>query len=245
MTAPVFLVDHLPTAPGRFVLDGPEGRHAVAVRRMRPGEAVALTDGAGRGAHGTVEAAEGKDRLVVDIGELVVEEAPRPRVTVVQALVKGDGGELAVDTMTQVGVDRIVPWSAARSITQWRAERGAKALAKWRATAREAGKQARRLTFPEVTELHSTRQVASLLAAAQFAGVLHEEGGAPLATVPLPAEGEMVLVVGPEGGVAAEELAAFAEVGAGPYRLGPSVLRASAAGTAGAAVLLARSGRWA
>lgn len=245
MTAPVFLVDELPESAGPFVLEGPEGRHAVSVRRLRAGEPVAFTDGVGRGARGTVEASEGKDRLRVRIEEFLVEPPEQPRVTVVQALVKGDRGELAVETMTEVGVDRIVPWAASRSIAQWKAERGAKALAKWRATAREAGKQSRRLRFPEVTELHSTQQVAPLLAGAGFAAVLHGEGAAPLASAGLPDEGECVLVVGPEGGLAPAELEAFAEAGAEPYRLGRSVLRASTAGTVAAAVLLARSGRWA
>lgn len=121
---------------------------------------------------------------------------------------------------------------------------GGKALAKWRATAREAGKQSRRLRFPEIADAATTKQVASLLAEADFAAVLHEEGAEPLATAELPADGSIVLVVGPEGGVSPEELAAFAEAGAKPYRLGRSVLRTSTAGTAATALLLGRTGRW-
>lgn len=149
--------------------------------------------------------------------------------------------------MTETGVDAIVPWQASRCITQWRGDRGAKSLAKWRATAREAGKQSRRVRFPEVAEAMSTKQVAALLAGADLAMVLHEDRGAPsgaLATAELPAGGSVVLVVGPEGGVSPEELAVFAEAGAHPYRLGHSVLRTSTAGTAATAVLLARTGRW-
>lgn len=245
MTAPVFVVDQLAGVGAEFVLDGPEGRHAVSVKRLRPGEGVVLTDGRGRWTEGVVKAAEGKDRLVVTDLEPVREEPPEsPRITVVQALPKGDRGELAVETMTETGVDAIVPWAASRCITQWKGERGLKALAKWRATAREAGKQSRRVRFPEVAEAATTKQVALLLAAADFAGVLHESGDDPLATVGLPAAGEIVLVVGPEGGVSPEELALFEEAGARPYRLGRSVLRTSTAGTAAAAVLLARTGRW-
>ncbi|MGW1980184.1 16S rRNA (uracil(1498)-N(3))-methyltransferase [Streptomyces sp. NPDC001889] len=246
MTAPVFLVESLDGAgPGRpITLDGPEGRHAVSVRRLQPGEDIVLTDGLGRGAAGVVLRTEGKDRLVVEARSLLEEPEPRPRITVVQALPKGDRGELAVETMTETGVDAIVPWSAARCITQWRGERGAKSLAKWRATAREAGKQSRRLRFPEVAEAATTKQVAEVLAAADFAAVLHEEGAEPLATAELPAEGSMVLVVGPEGGVSPEELAVFAASGAGPHRLGRTVLRTSTAGTAGVALLLGRTGRW-
>ncbi|MFP1627202.1 16S rRNA (uracil(1498)-N(3))-methyltransferase [Streptomyces sp. 5K101] len=246
MTAPVFLVESLEgVAPGGLVtLDGPEGRHAVSVRRLQPGEEIVLTDGHGRGAAGSVLATEGKDRLTVEVRECVAEPEPAPRITVVQALPKGDRGELAVETMTETGVDAVVPWAAARCITQWKGERGAKSLAKWRSTAREAGKQSRRLRFPEVAEAATTRQVAALLAAADFAAVLHEEGAEPLATAELPARGSIVLVVGPEGGVSPQELEAFAEAGAKPYRLGRSVLRTSTAGTAATALLLGRTGRW-
>ncbi|MFI9582160.1 16S rRNA (uracil(1498)-N(3))-methyltransferase [Streptomyces sp. NPDC052236] len=246
MTAPVFLVDSLADVePGAVLtLDGPEGRHAVSVRRLRSGEDVVLTDGHGRGAAGVVLRTEGKERLIVEVSEFRNEPGPTPRITVVQALPKGDRGELAVETMTETGVDAIVPWAAARCVTQWRGERGAKALAKWRATAREAGKQSRRLRFPDVADAATTKQVASLLAEADFAAVLHEEGAEPLATAELPAQGSIVLVVGPEGGVSPEELAAFAEAGAKPYRLGRSVLRTSTAGTAATALLLGRTGRW-
>ncbi|MFF8671666.1 16S rRNA (uracil(1498)-N(3))-methyltransferase [Streptomyces sp. NPDC015242] len=245
MTAPVFVVEHFDAGGGgRYVLDGPEGRHAVSVKRLRAGEDVILTDGAGRWADCVVLGTEGKDRLIVQLDSVSEEPPEQPRVTVVQALPKGDRGELAVETMTEVGVDAVVPWAAARCITQWKGDRGAKALAKWRATAREAGKQSRRVRFPEVADAATTQQVAALLRDADFAAVLHESGDVPLATAELPAAGEIVLVVGPEGGVAPEELALFEQAGAGAFRLGRSVLRTSTAGTAAAAVLLARTGRW-
>ncbi|QNE77463.1 16S rRNA (uracil(1498)-N(3))-methyltransferase [Streptomyces finlayi] len=247
MTAPVFVVEQLPGGAD-FVLDGPEGRHAVSVKRLHAGEEVVLTDGRGHWAEGVVRAAEGKDRLLLTGLDTVHEEpAPSPRITVVQALPKGDRGEVAVETMTETGIDAIVPWQAARCITRWKGERGLKSLAKWRSTAREAGKQSRRVRFPEVTEVMSTKQVAALLAAADFAGVLHEDrehDSEALATAALPAEGEIVLVVGPEGGVSPDELDAFAQAGARPYRLGHSVLRTSTAGTAATALLLGRTGRW-
>ncbi|MFI9598390.1 16S rRNA (uracil(1498)-N(3))-methyltransferase [Streptomyces sp. NPDC052043] len=245
MTAPVFVVDELKDLGTEFVLDGPEGRHAVSVKRLRPGEDVVLTDGRGRWIEGVVKAAEGKDRLVIaDLAALVEEPPGAPRITVVQALPKGDRGELAVETMTEVGVDAIVPWAASRCITQWKGDRGLKALGKWRSTAREAGKQSRRARFPEVADAATTKQVAALLAEADFAAVLHESGEERLATVELPAEGEIVLVVGPEGGVSPEELAQFRDAGAKAYVLGPTVLRTSTAGTAAAALLLGRTGRW-
>ncbi|MEG3631382.1 16S rRNA (uracil(1498)-N(3))-methyltransferase [Streptomyces poriticola] len=248
MTAPVFVVDSLGPSDlpgGEYVLDGPEGRHAVSVKRLRPGEGVVLTDGRGRWSEGVVTAAEGKDRLVVgNLAEVHEEPPEQPRITVVQALPKGDRGELAVETMTEVGVDAVVPWAASRCITQWKGDRGLKALAKWRATARESGKQSRRTRFPEIADLATTKQVAALLADADLAAVLHETGDEPLATAELPTTGDIVLVVGPEGGVSPEELALFARSGARPCVLGRTVLRTSTAGTAATALLLGRTGRW-
>ena len=248
MTAPVFLVEHFDAGGGgRYVLDGAEGRHAVSVKRLRPGEDVVLTDGAGRWADCVVLDTEGKDRLIVTMGSVAEEPAEEPRITVVQALPKGDRGELAVETMTETGVDAIVPWAASRCITQWKGDRGLKALTKWRATAREAGKQSRRVRFPEVADAMTTKQVAALLAKADLAAVLHEDtelGTEPFATAGLPGSGEIVLVVGPEGGISAEEVALFTEAGAKMFHLGRTVLRTSTAGTVATALLLARTGRW-
>ncbi|RMI40947.1 16S rRNA (uracil(1498)-N(3))-methyltransferase [Streptomyces triticirhizae] len=245
-SAPVFLVGSLAGAePGAsLTLDGAEGRHAVAVRRLRVGEEVVLSDGAGAGWLGRVAEVGGRDRLEVTALERRAEPEPSPHITVVQALPKGDRGELAVSTMTETGVDAVVPWAADRCVTQWRGERGAKSLARWRAAAREAAKQARRLRVPEVTEVRDAAGVARLLADAAFAGVLHESATLPLATARLPAEGRLVLVVGPEGGITEAELTAFAAAGATPYRLGPTVLRTSTAGPAATALLLTRTGRW-
>ncbi|MFE9877332.1 16S rRNA (uracil(1498)-N(3))-methyltransferase [Streptomyces sp. NPDC005784] len=248
MTAPVFLVEHFKAGDaGRYVLDGPEGRHAVSVKRLRAGEDVVLTDGAGRWADCVVLDTEGKDRLIVRMDSVSEEEAEEPHITVVQALPKGDRGELAVETMTETGVDAIVPWAASRCITQWKGDRGPKALAKWRATAREAGKQSRRVRFPEVADAMTTKQVAALLAKADLAAVLHEDtelGTEPFATAALPGSGAIVLVVGPEGGISPEEVALFTEAGAKTFHLGRTVLRTSTAGTVATALLLARTGRW-
>ncbi len=169
---------------------------------------------------------------------------PRPRLVVVQGLPKGERGELAVEMMTEAGVDAIVPWSAARSITQWKGDRAAKSLAKWRSTAREAGKQARRFHLPEVLEQASTNQVAALLESAALAVVLHEEAAEPLSRLDLPEKGDIVVVVGPEGGVSDEEITRFRAAGAIPALLGPTVLRTSTAGVAAASVLMSRTGRW-
>ncbi|MER6944910.1 16S rRNA (uracil(1498)-N(3))-methyltransferase [Nonomuraea sp. NPDC000554] len=244
MTVPVFLADDLADlAAAELVLGGPEGRHAAAVRRLRAGERVDLTDGAGTVAECVVREVL-KDSLRLDVLARHEVPAPTPRLVVVQGLPKGDRGELAVEMMTEAGVDVIVPWSAARSITQWKGDRAAKALGRWRSTAREAGKQARRFHLPEVAELASTARVEALLAEAALGLVLHEEAERSLSGAELPVSGDIVMVVGPEGGVSEEELARFTAAKALPVLLGPTVLRTSTAGVVAAAVLLTRSGRW-
>ncbi|WP_203985632.1 16S rRNA (uracil(1498)-N(3))-methyltransferase [Sphaerisporangium rufum] len=241
MSVPVFLADDL--SADEIVLSGPEGRHAATVRRLRAGERADLTDGRGAVAECVVRDTA-KDRLRLDvIGRRRVPE-PRPRLVVVQGLPKGDRGELAVEMMTEAGVDVIVPWAAARCVTQWKGDRAAKALARWRSTAREAGKQARRFHLPEVTEQAGTEEVARLLGRAALAAVLHEDADRPLSGLEPPVTGDIVLVVGPEGGITGDEIDRFRAVGAHPALLGPTVLRTSTAGVAAAAVLLARCGRW-
>jgi 16S rRNA (uracil1498-N3)-methyltransferase len=252
-SAPVFRIGARQLDGPRVRLDGSEGRHAALVRRLQTGERVNLTDGAGLLAECVVRGAGSPGDPALDLEILQRRSVPRPepRITVVQALAKGDRGEAAVETLTEVGVDVIVPWSASRSITQWRGERGDKALAKWRATAAEASKQSRRAWWPQVAELATTPQVARLLAAATLPIVLHEDARRSLADVTEqqlgPVSGraaDIVLIVGPEGGVSPEELQIFLRAGAVAIRMGPTVLRTSTAGTAAAAVLLARSGRW-
>jgi 16S rRNA (uracil1498-N3)-methyltransferase len=243
MRAPVFLASTAELAVNPVRLAGPEGRHAAVVLRLTAGERVDLTDGAGAVAE-CVVAVAGSDWLELAVTGRRYAPPPSPRLVVVQALAKGARGELAVELMTEVGVDEIVPWTAERSVAQWRGDRAAKALARWRSTAREAAKQARRAWLPLVAELVSTAAVAERLTRADLALVLDGGGGPTLSRVDAPAGGEVVVVVGPEGGITDDELAAFDRAGAMACRLGPTVLRTSTAGVAAAAVLLARSGRW-
>jgi len=248
VTAPVFVVDGAAlqeAAPCSVVtVNGPEGRHAVTVRRIRIGEAVAVVDGLGRRAVGEVLSISGKDTLQFAVYSVDVEPLPQPRVTVVQALPKGDRGELAVELLTEVGVDVVVPWSAANCMTQWRPERAERAWQKWHDTSVAAAKQSRRSRFPIVRTLAATTEVASLLASADLAVVLHEDARRPIASVDVPEAGDVVVVVGPEGGLTQDELVAFEGAGAVCVRLGPTVLRTSSAGMAAVAAMLAGSRRW-
>ena len=244
MTLPVFVVDTDALAGDVVELAGDEGRHAVVVRRLRVGEHLVLTDGRGQAADCEVTTL-GKASLHAKVVVRRVIARAVPQLIVVQAIPKGDHAERAVDLLTEVGADVIVPWAAARNVVSWKGDRAAKALQRWRSTAVAAAKQSRRLWFPEVRDVHSTADVLELMAGAAASFVLHETARAPLAVVPMPEDltDGVVLVVGPEGGVTDEELAAFARAGAEPVRLGPEVLRSSSAGLAAAAVILSRS-RW-
>jgi 16S rRNA (uracil1498-N3)-methyltransferase len=224
MSDPLFLVAALPEGD-ELVLDGPEGHHAATVQRLRVGESLLVGDGRGTVVRAAVTAV-GKGTLSLRLGARSFERAPSPRIVVVQGIAKADRGELAVQAMTEVGVDTIVPWSAARSVAQWKSERSHQ---RWVDTAREATKQSRRAWVPVVEQPLSTRDMA-----ARFPGalVLHEESTVPLSTVELPVDGAVVLVIGPEGGITPDELGAFEKAGATAVRLGSNVLRTSTPATA-------------
>lgn len=245
MAAPVFFVDpgNQPDADGVICITGDEARHASQVVRLRSGERVDLVDGMGRRFEGTVRSAS-RDRLEVAVEHIVDEPDPAPRIVVVQALAKGDRGEQAVAAMTEVGVDVIVPWSAEHCITRWSAERAQRGVDKWRATARASAKQARRSRVPDVLPLHSTADMDARLSDAALVICLDESADEPLAGIDIPDTGDVVLVVGPEGGLSDAERAHLTGLGARLARLGPTVLRTSTAGPVGAAVVLARTRRW-
>jgi len=242
MTLPVFLGPVTGAEVGDSVtVTGDEARHAVVVRRIRVGEQVVLVDGAGTSATCAVTETS-KSALSAAVSDVAVVPPPTPAVTVVQAIPKGERAELAVEVLTEVGADRIVPWAAARCIGTWRGDRAAKSLEKWRATARESGKQSRRAWFPEVTGMATTADVAAMVGEADLAVVLHEAATAPISELPLDGVRSILVVVGPEGGITDEELA---QLGAAHVvRMGESVLRTSTAGVAAVAALLSRTPRW-
>lgn len=242
MSAPLFLVDALPEGE-RATLAGPEGHHAATVQRLRVGEQLLLCDGRGATATATVTGV-GRSTLELAVSDRRQEPVPDPRLVVVQGIAKADRAELAVQAMTEVGVDEIVPWAASRAVVRWRGERGERAWQRWVVTAREAAKQARRARLPVVAEPATTGAVTDRLSGAAGALVLHEQASCSLRTAELPASGEIVLVVGPEGGVAPAELGALEAAGAAPVRLGQNVLRTSTAGAAALAVLSTRLHRW-
>jgi len=237
VTAPLFYVDPLP-AGDVIVIDGAEGHHAADVRRLRAGELVVIGDGHGSLADGVVTEA-GRGVLRVEVTARRDEPPPALRLVVAQALAKGGRDEDAVEAMTEVGVDEVVGWQARRSIARW-TDRTAQ---RWRATARTAAKQARRAWVPTIAGPVTTNELADTVRAAATAIVLHEGADAPLSAVLLPSDGDVLLIVGPEGGIDEDELRLFADAGAQACRLGPHVVRTSTAGVAAISVLSATS-RW-
>lgn len=240
--APMFIVEALADSD-ELLVDGAEGRHAVEVLRLSPGEHVRVGDGRGTVADSEVLSAGPEGLRVVVRSRFEVPPAT-PEFLLVQALPKGDRGPLAVDLATELGVDRIVPWTAARCVTRWREDRVAKGVAKWRAAAHAASKQSRRARVPEVTEPMTTREVCGLLGDVDLSLVLHEQACKPLTELDVPSTGTIAVVVGPEGGLTDGEVVAFRAAGAQAVRLGPEVLRTSTAGAAALAALSART-RWA
>lgn len=245
MSRPVY-VQEFPTPPtvgGVIELTGDEGRHAVSVKRTSVGEQIELVDGHGTRAVITVTGVSGKDRLVGVVDCVASEPAPRPTVTVVQALPKAARSELTVDLLTQAGADVIVPWQAGRSVANW-GKKQDKGLAKWRAAARAAAKQSRRSRIPEITPVGDQAAVAALIQAAPLALMLHEDATGKITDQPVAQVDSVVLIIGPEGGISPAELDAFTTAGAHPVRLGPEVLRTASAGMVALAALGAVTDRW-
>ncbi|MFW0775760.1 16S rRNA (uracil(1498)-N(3))-methyltransferase [Paenarthrobacter nitroguajacolicus] len=257
MSNPVFFTDAGSLGqviPGStFVLEGPEARHAVTVKRLSAGEPVDIADGAGVRLIGTVVDA-GSGTLTVMASDVLLEHQPDVRMVLVQALAKGDRDELAIETATELGIDAVIPWQSERAIVRWKGERSAKAHAKWQSVVTAAAKQARRAWIPEVRSIVDTAALAKAVAGADLAIILHEDAKNPLRTVlegwealPYAAAGtprEVLLIVGPEGGISPREVTRLSDAGAVTALLGHHVLRSSTAGPA--AVVLASDilGRW-
>lgn len=247
-----YLVSEVPWAEAAdgtatFVLDGAEGRHAATVRRVRRGEQVMVTDGAGHWIAGEVLAVSGRDQVQLLATAGGFEPPTHPQVTVVQALPKGDRGPLAVEMLTEVGVDTIVPWQADRCVTRWSPEKAPKAQQRWQRVAHEATKQSRRVWQPSVVPLASTEDVLQRCGTVPLALACHEH----LATEPLvdvldaaPIPAEVLLIIGPEGGLTDAETSRFVEAGARLVGMGPEVMRTSTAGAVAAAVVMSRTDRW-
>ena len=229
------------TVGERVAIDGREARHAVTVSRIAVGESIAIGNGRGLIVEGPVVVAEHTE-LSIEVATTTVVDRSEPAIVLVQALAKGDRDELAVQVATELGVDAVVPWSAARSISRWEGSKIAKGHDRWTAIAREATKQSIRPWIPDVLDLVSTTQLAKLAAATRM--LVLEPTATEALTALEPDARDTVIVVGPEGGIAPHELDALVSAGASLVRLGDSVLRTSTAGPAAIAVLSAKLNRW-
>lgn len=239
MSLPYFLADD----PASGVLTGAEAKHAH-VKRIEPGEHIMLIDGQGSAAVTRVTSVA-PNRVDGVVEKQTRVPRPSPRVTVVQAVPKGERAELAVDLAVQGGADAIVPWISHRTISRWPANKQAKQVEKWRAQALSSAKQARRAWVPEVREPVTTNQLSVLLRDAKderHALVLHEDATDSIRDVDFVALGEDIwLIVGPEGGIGDDELQVL---GAHPVKLGPEVLRTASAAFAGLCAIGALTARW-
>lgn len=247
MSRALFYVDGLPEAGECVVVDGDEGFHAASVRRIRVGEELDLGDGAGTVAHVVVEAV-GKGSLTARVMTRRDVAPPRPRVTVAQALPKSDRSELAVELATEAGADAFLAWQSDRCVARWDgAAKVQKGLRRWQAVARSAARQSRRPYVPPITALVSTAELATTIRSATGAAVvlvLHESATEPLTEARLAHADSVMLIIGPEGGIDADELAVLTGAGATAVRLGPSVLRTTTAAAVALGALGVLTPRW-
>jgi len=238
-----------PVAGAIAVVTGVEARHAVTVSRLAVGETVRVGNGAGLVATGVVTDASNTE-FSFEVLSLERSSQPAPAIWLAQALAKGDRDELAIQAATELGVDGVIPWSAARSISRWEGSKVHKGHARWEAVVREATKQSARAWLPEVSPLVTTRQLAELAASALVV-VLDPLAELSITALQLARESDagqaprdIVLVVGPEGGISPAEFELLYGAGAVGARLGSGILRTSTAGPAAIAVLSAKLGRW-
>ena len=241
----LFYVDALPAVGELAVVDGDEGFHAANVRRIRVGEELDLGDGDGTVAHCVVEDVA-KGRLTAKVLDRRTVPVAVPSVTVVQALPKSDRSELAVELATEAGADAFVAWQASRCVARWESSAKVdKGLRRWAAVARSAARQSRRPYIPPVSGVVST---AELVERVRDRGattlVLHESATTKLTEIPVAQADSLLLIVGPEGGIANDEIVALTDVGATPVQLGPSVLRTSTAAAVALGALGVLTPRW-
>jgi 16S rRNA (uracil1498-N3)-methyltransferase len=235
-SGPHFFVPPAAVHGDRADLTSDDARHLAVVLRAEPGAPVSLADGTGALFQARVTRAA-PDRVQLALTERYEVPVARPVLTVVHALPKGRKLDDVVQRLSEVGVDRLVPVHSARSQVRLDAAKAAKALARWRAVALAAAKQSRRARLLEVAEVGTW---AAAFPAGGRGAVLWEEASAPLPTLLDAEAAEVVIAVGPEGGLTPEEVAA---TGLPAASLGPTILRTETAALVAAGIALAVTGR--
>jgi 16S rRNA (uracil1498-N3)-methyltransferase len=224
----LFFVPDLSTQVGaRYSFNSEDANHAIKVLRIEVGEIFRVSDGNGGWANVQVNEVT-KRSLETTVLEVGRQEPLEIKFTVVQALPKSDRAKEAVELLTEAGADVIVPWLANRSISR------TEVISKFATTAREASKQSRRLFIPVLHETVKEKGVIELIKSADLALVFHESAQVKLSEIitPQTKAKNVVVVIGPEGGITEEELAAFAAAGAHIAGLGRPILRSAHAGLA-------------
>lgn len=245
MVEPLFRIEltTLPVAGQKISLTGPEAKHAAAVRRMRIGEAIQLSNGQGLRVRGLVDSVD-PGQVDIEVAEVVEEPMPKIQIHLAQALAKGDRDELAIQAATELGIFGVIPWQAERSISRWDGPKAAKGRDRWQTIVNEAAKQSLRVFEPAVSEPKSTKELAGLVLGFDCALILDPTAEVGITSLELPNSGRLLLVVGPEGGISDSELALLESSGAHRVHLGAPILRTSTAGLAAISALLATSGAW-
>ncbi len=239
MLSTFFVAEGTDFSANQIEVDGDEAHHGVNVLRLKTSEEVKISDGVGNWGVGAVSQIN-KKSFTVEILDRGFEPASKQRVVVVQAILKNDANKEAVDFLTQVGVDEIIPWQSQHSIGKI----DDKSLGKWQSTARESSRQSRRVRIPVISNAYSTESLISIIKGLQNIFVLHESADNRLSQIEMNQEVDVILIVGPEGGLSEIEVKTFVTAGAKIVRLGESVLRAANAGAAAASVVMSRTGKW-
>lgn len=239
MLSTFFVAEGTDFSANQIEVDGDEAHHGVNVLRLKTSEEVKISDGVGNWGVGAVSQIN-KKSFTVEILDRGFEPASKQRVVVVQAILKNDANKEAVDFLTQVGADEIIPWQSQHSIGKL----DDKSLSKWQSTARESSRQSRRVRIPVISNAYSTESLISIIKGLQNIFVLHESADNRLSQIEMNQEVDVILIVGPEGGLSEIEVKTFVTAGAKIVRLGESVLRAANAGAAAASVVMSRTGKW-
>jgi len=216
-----------------------EARHYLRdVLRLSPGDEVELFDG--RGGAWPARLEPGWEAL--SLGERRAAAAAGPAVHLLFALAKGEKVDLVVQKATELGAARVAPFAAERSVVRLEPEKGVERTVRWRRIAEEAARQCGRADVPEVAAPAPLEAALAAVPPGFRLVVLHGEGGAPLAALPLEGAPGLALVVGPEGGLTAEELRTCDAAGALRATLGPRTLRAETAAIVAVALAQAAVG---